>query len=366
MPSQTSRLRIKHVGRRRDWLMGFGIVAAFAWSVIRSGMAMLGGPEIGVEAAQVWPQRLDSGFLSFISDSPLGLITFQILDLATPQAWVLMHVVAVLLAMWVFAGWALVTSEPGTRAHSARLVLLAPIATVMLTGIGSYDPFTILAMLLVLFAILSSSRLLVALSGVVIGFQHFEQGLLGILALAAVWSALKGSLPRAVDGASPLWALVGLVAGRLFLTAIFLATDVQATGRPQWITEFFIEWSLGAITTGPLLLWSLFAGMWALILYIWIRFTQRDSRLLLLGAFAAGLIGLLLSGDRPRVFVVILAPALALLVVTYTRLAREERVVSRLIEGVVWLAPPLIFAEDIVTNVNIVDVPYTLFLFAIS
>jgi len=236
----------------------------------------------------------------------------------------------------------------------------------MLTGIGSYDPFTILAMLLVLFAILSSSRLLVALSGVVIGFQHFEQGLLGILALAAVWSALKGSLPRAVDGASPLWALVGLVAGRLFLTAIFLATDVQATGRPQWITEFFIEWSLGAITTGPLLLWSLFAGMWALILYIWIRFTQRDSRLLLLGAFAAGLIGLLLSGDRPRVFVVILAPALALLVVTYTRLAREERVVSRLIEGVVWLAPPLIFAEDIVTNVNIVDVPYTLFLFAIS
>ena len=327
---------------------------------------MLGGPEVGVEAALIWPERIDGGFLSFISDSPLGLILYKALGLSSPQSWVLMHLVMTIVVMWTFVLWIALAGVPGIRAHSSRLVLLAPVTTVMLTGIGGYDPFTLAAMLLVLFSLFSGSRFVIAISAVALGFQHFEQGLLSLVALTATWVALKRHLPASICRVNPMWALVGLVLGRLILSAVFLMSNVQVSGRPQWISAFLLEWSVSAVGTAPLLLWSLFAGMWAVVLYTWLRLPDLQSRILLVGAFATGMVGLLLSGDRPRVFVVILAPAVTLLILSYAKMARKNHRSRTLIEILVWIAPPLIFAENVITNVNILDVPYTLFLFLVT
>ena len=349
--------------KRSHVLATAGLIAAFVWSFMRSGPSMLSGPETGVSAARAWPQRLDGEFTAFISDSPLGLLLFKALDSTLPQAWVLMHLVTAIIVMWMYAAWALMVSAPNVRFESARLVLLAPVSAVLFTSLGSYDPFTLLSMLVVLLALLGKSRVVMSLSGMLLGFQHFEQGLLSLLALIFVWLGLKAQIPPALTRVSPAWSLIGLALGKLLLSVVFLVNDVTQTGRPQWLLEFLVDWSITALTTAPLLLWSLFAGMWVSVLYVWLMTPRNRSRVFLVSAFLLGLLGLLVSGDRPRVFIVILAPALALVVVAYTGIANREKVSRRLIEVVVWISPPIMFAETVVTNVNVVDIPYTLFLY---
>ena len=357
--------RLEHHSTSHAFLI-LGVIAAFLWSIIRSGAAMLSAPEVGVQAALAWPQRLDGEFQAFISDSPVGLLTFKALGTTSPQVWMWMHAVTAITVIVIFGLWALVSATRGTRAESARLALLAPVATVVLTGIGSYDPFTLLAMSLILFSLLGRSRIIVAISGIFLGFQHFEQGLLGLLALVLVWLALRSQLPLSISRVNPAWALIGLLLGRLFLALIFSINNVSPSGRPQWIEEFLVDWTSTAAATAPLLLWSLFAGTWGIVLYMWMGSTAFKSRLMLLGAFGFGVLGLLVSGDRPRVFIVVLAPALLLLVLAYTSLEARPVATRRVLEILVWIAPPIVFAESVITNVNIVDVPYSLFLYLTS
>ena len=328
------------------WL---GVAAAFLWSVLRSGTGILPGYEVVAEAAASWPYRIDRPFESFGADSPLNLITFRVLGLETPVEGLRMHALAIVVAMVGMAWWAFAAAgDAGWRA--ARLALLAPVTTVMLAWIGAYDPFTVICWVLALWAWRTRSRPLMVAAGALLGFQHFEHSALGLGALWLTWLAIGDRIPGLTR--SPLWIGAGLVAGRAALTTVFLAIGEPVNGRTEWIGPFLRDWTVVAVNVGPTLLWSLFAGSWAIVIWVWLS-SQPRARALIVGAIAIGAVASVLSGDRPRVFVLILAPALLLMAVATAREIRGRSAV--LIEAIVWLAPPVLLWGKAVVNANALD-----------
>jgi hypothetical protein len=197
-----------------------------------------------------------------------------------------------------------------------------------------------------------------ALAGVLLGFQHFEHGILGLAALWLSWLALRDHLPARLTRFSPLWALPGLIVGK---AALMLALAVQGSatsGRASWLEEFLREWTVTAVSVGPTLLWACFAGSWAIIVaYLSNRLSKR-TLVLLAAAFAVGVLATLLSGDRPRVIALVMAPALAIVTLAFLHRETEKPTGTRnlvLVESIVWLAPPVFLWGKVVIGTNVID-----------
>lgn len=327
-----------------------GILVAFVWMVLRSGTGILPGHDQVVAAAVLWPERVSASFQGFLADSPLNLIAFKLLGFENSQELLWLSLTFIVISITLLAAWAGKTSDRG-RARAIRLAILAPISTVMLHWIGSYDPFTMFCWGIVLFAWISHRRWIMVLSAIPLGFQHFEHGILGLLVLILVWNATHNALPLSLS-MNPAWFIPGVVSGKLLLTVMFIWAQQPFSGRSEWIGPFLREWTVIGINIAPMLLWSLFAGSWAVVLFAWLH-VQGRGRIQLALAFLIGLGALALSGDRPRVFIIVTAPALLLLVIYFSRKAKGRE--ATLIESIVWLAPPVIFWGKEVANENAVD-----------
>ncbi|NQV73663.1 hypothetical protein HQ496_11115 [bacterium] len=331
------------------------LIAAFIWVLIRSGTGMLNEPETGVRAALAWPMNQGDDWSAFISDSPIGLLLFRALGLDSVKSWVVFHSMAVVIAILVLCLWAFIVSPVASRWRSARLLLLTPFAAILLAWIGSYDPFTVIAISLLLFALTSGKRSLEIAGGLVLGFQHFEHGLIALCALFVVWIALMRHGPEFTDRFWILWTSLGLLVGKGILLFIQVSNSGSSSGRSQWVNSFIGEWTITAINTDPLLLWSLFAGAWGLVIWIFMDQTSSRNRLFLFIAFALGSLATVLSGDRPRVFVLVTLAALAYATVTYSTRQSEVATRNRIVEPLMWLAPPLVFWTADVANNRVID-----------
>lgn len=331
--------------------VGFALV----WAVLRSGTGLLPDVQGPLSAAFAWPMRLPGPFEGFLSDSPIGIVVFRALGLETQRDLYLLHLLAVMIAIAGMGMWAWLVAGRENSWRAARLTALSPIVAVLLVWVGAYDPFTIIAWVAVLFAWISRNRVLMVTAGVLLGFQHFEQAVLGLLALWCAWLATGTDLPSRLARTSPLWIAPGIILGKAVLLAIFKATDQALTSREEWLGVFFREWLAVGANIAPLLIWSLFAGFWAVVVYLLLTTKSRTQLFALVGMFGFGLVGLLASGDRPRVFIVIMAPAVALLTVAFVRKTRGLSRESHLVEAIVWLAPPVIFWGKDVANENVID-----------
>lgn len=356
-------LRVLSVGesgegavRRRGPVVGIlGVVLALAWSLLRAGPTVTPSLDALLAAAQVWPQRLPGEFEAFYADSPVGLLVARLLGATTPGAYLWVSAVATLVVAACWAVWSWVNAPDGQRWRAARLAVLAPLFGVLATWLGFYDPFTMLAWAVVLFAWLSGSRVLLAASGVLLGFQHLEHGLLGMAALVLVWAAVRPDLPRRLATANPGWAVIGVLAGKAVLLLVLMSNGVTASGRTAWLGVYLADWTKVAVNTGPILLWSLFVGSWAIVVAFWLAEPTRGARLMLMAAFLVGVLATVASGDRPRVFVMVMAPALLVLTVAYLRRRQDSITELRLVESVVWLAPVVtLWGADVVYG-NVVD-----------
>ena len=318
-----------------------GLALALVWAVARSGVAVT--PALGdiYRAIEAWPARLDGEFLAFYTDSPLGVLPFRALGLDDETGLLRLTSVVVLLGI---AGYALVAAwwvQPAERMRAARLAILAPLPAVLLAWLGSYDAFTIAAWLVCLVAWHSGRLWLMFMAGALLGFQHFEHGLLGVTALTLAWLATRAHLPGSLASRSPLWLALGVLGGKALLTLVLVTSGSGASGRTQWLAPYLREWTVTAINTGPVLLWSLFAGTWAVVAALWLTSLGRSERLLLIGAIGIGLLALALSGDRPRVFAIVMAPSVLLMIVALLRSGRASPTVLRVVETVVWVGVPL-------------------------
>lgn len=342
------------------WAM-IGILAALAWSMVRSGFIMTSVPEDLVAAAAIWPQRTESWMTQFYADSPLYILSARVLGLEDNIGIIRQGFIVSLIAVVVLAAWAARVTPTGQRARASRLALLAPISAILFSTIGSYDAFTALVWAVAMWLWLTGSRTALVLAGALLGIQHFEQSGLGVVALLCTWFALRNQLPDPLGKLSPAWMLPGLVAGKAVVVLVLVLNGQSATGRAQWLSTYLLEWTKVGLATLPYLAWSLFAGFWLLLFMLWSRSGAR-ARWFLLAALATGLIGMGTSGDRPRVFVLILLPSLLVAITVYLREPDRPRLELRAVEALAWIGPPVILAGKIALNSTIIDNGYVSFM----
>lgn len=347
--------------RRRPYeavVVSFGIALAAGWAILRAGVSIPPTFSDMYKAAMIWPERLDENFRAYFTDSPLGTVIFRALPWQTSHTFIWLMIASAAISICGLALWMAALAPQYQKSRAARLAILAPLPAVLLTWLGGYDGFTAIAWLLCLFAWAFGRPWILVLAGLLLGFQHFEHSVLGVAALCLTWSAIRGDLPARVNRFNPLWVLPGLFAGKGILVIWLLVNDSSTSGRGAWLSEFLREWTVTAISVGPTLLWASFAGSWAIVVGLIVQNRSRRALVLLSGALAIGFLATFLSGDRPRVLTLVLAPSLAL--VTLAFLAREERAEKgsrnlALVEAIVWLAPPVFLWGKAVIGTNVID-----------
>ena len=332
-----------------------GVALALGWAIVRAGPTVTPLLDSFLRASQSWPARPEDGSEAFVSDSPSGLLMARLLGLDEASGFLWMSVGVMLLSSSLWILWAWMNCAPEERWRAARLTALAPVIGVMAAWLGFYDPFTLLAWGLVMFAWMSGSRALLAVAGLLLGFQHFEHGALGLVALTLAWTAVRTHLRGAIAQVSPLWAAIGLLIGKGALLLTLVMSGETLTGRTSWLALYVTDWSKVALNSLPTLLWALFAGSWAVVLAYWLADRGRRSRLLLAGALSVGMLATVISGDRPRVFIIVVAPALLVLTVAYLSRGSTQRRERLLVESVVWLAPTVTLWGAQVVYANVID-----------
>jgi len=332
-----------------------GIAVAFVWAVIRSGATISPGLSDAYNAAVIWPRVPSGEFSSFYADSALGILVFRALPLQSEQQFLLLSAAAAVAAVIALAGWAAWAAPNEYKSRAVRLTLLAPLPAVLFNWLGFYDGFTALAWAAALWAWASGSRVLLALAGILLGLQHFEQGLLGLVALTLVWFAVRSKLREPLRNRAPIWLVIGLAIGKGILMTTLTLNGSELSGRTSGVSAYYREWITTAINTGPMLLWSLFAGSWAIVIAWWLRESHRRNQILVILAIALALGATLISGDRPRVFIMITAPLLLVLTIA---LLMDQGLSRRSwigIETIVWIGPPIALWGSTVVNSNALD-----------
>ena len=335
-----------------------GVVLAGIWAVLRSGTGIVPGAEWHFAAVLVWPARPESPDEWYLADSPLGIVVGKALRVESLQAFLWLSSFAAGLALAALATWAIVAAKGTDPWRAARLVLLAPIGAILLAWIGMYDAFTVLAWAVALFAWLAGRPVIMATAGLLLGFQHFEHALLGLASLFLVWQGLRERLPIALQKRSPLWFFPGIAMGKCALVLVFWIQGVSTSGRRGWVSQFLYEWTTVGLNVLPLLLWSLFAGWWAVVIFLGLDSTRRQQ-LYLLSSLAIGIAATIVSGDRPRVFVLVLLPAVTVAAIAFVGSVRRRSREGYTIEAIVWLAPPVLFWGKDVANANVIDLGVT-------
>lgn len=328
---------------------------ALVWVLVRSGTGVYPALEWYLPIVVQWPVRSSAEFESYLSDSPIGIIAAQSLGATNESGFLLLSLIVVISSLLALAVWTALLTGSQEKWRAARLAILAPIGGVVLTWVGSYDAFTLAIWVLVLFAWSYGNRPVLILSGVLLGFQHSEVALLGVIILTAIWLAVKTDLPSQLSRENPAWLLIGVTAGRVLLEIVFRINQQSGNGRSEWVLRFLVEWNKTGINIAPQLLWSLFAGFWVVvILLILVHWNQRYVFLFGI-SILIGIIALIVSGDRPRVFILVFFPALLLMTIAFLRNNRITIREKRLAEVIIWLAPPLIFWGKEVANSNVID-----------
>jgi len=331
-------------------------LVALLWSAYRSGIGIYPALTWQWTAIELWPRRSSEAFQGYISDSPTGPILAKLLGLSSQNQYVFVHLLASLFVILLLAAWAFKQFENSHEKWMAvRLSFLAPISAVLFTWIGTYDVFTVLGWVIALYAYTSRKRLLILASGIFLGFQHFEHSLFALAILTITTLALGDRIPRTLPP-KPLWWMVGgLLIGKTILGAIFIIFGQGVTARSEWVTTFLVDWTKTGVNLGPQLLWSLFAGFWVLVLAVFLGLRAHLPRYLLSAAFALGLVATFLSGDRPRVFIIVMFPALMIALVAYIANSRDSPRERKLVEISIWIAPPIFFWGSSVFNSNSLD-----------
>lgn len=328
------------------WVAIFGALAAFIWAIVRIG------PRIPFPGSwydgTTWPFPNIEEVQAYKRSSPIGYLASELLGINQSPWLVSFYFLAGLFAVALVGLWVLIT-VPASRYRSQgfRLFVLGPIAGVLMLTIGGYDPFTVIGFGLALFAWSRGNRLVVLLAGVYLGFQHFEQALVAVIAWALIVSALARSLPHGLRvRRTPMWLLVGALLGKLILTLAISMNGIDPSeGRLYWLTNTTLlkQAVVGAVNFGPAFLLSLFAGLWGVVALSYTLLSGRKERALFIAAIALPLVMATVTLDHTRVFATVTTPILAIMIVVV--MSAGEPAISRqaifMAEVLAWVIVPI-------------------------
>ncbi len=143
--------------------------------------------------------------------------------------------------------------------------------------------------------------------GILLGMQHFEQGLFAVLALVVSAIVAAWTTRRPPDGLVYwLLCLAGLVAGKALLRLVFDAHGVHvSTDRADWLAAHLKGIVAGASTSPHAIVWSVLGIGWVLAL----RYADRGRASLPFFVPLALLVGLMFFvGDQTRVLCIVTFP----------------------------------------------------------
>lgn len=339
-----------HVGLRpwyrRPWFLSLAAVAVTVWAVVRVG------PRIPFPGAwytgERWPYPSLDELQAYKRTSPVGYLLAEFVRLDESPLLVAFYFFAalgasVLLALWVWSELA----GSAQRARGFRIAMLAPVTGVLFLTLGGYDPFTALGWVIALFAWKRHSQTLLILAGVYLGFQHFEQAALMAVSWGMVVYALRSSGPQSWQKrCNPIWMFPGVLAGKLLLTLVLFAQGIDPfAGRGFWVasSELLRFAIIGSANFAPILTYSLFAGVWAVVIVALLLTPSNRKRLLLVVAVAIPGIVAIVTLDHTRVFVMMTVPLVAIMIV-YVLQAPQLRAFAPLpilLEVLAWVMVPV-------------------------
>lgn len=321
-------------------------IAALLWALLRSGPRIPFPDSFYI--TETWPFASVPELQSYARSSPLSYWLIDLLGLNQSPALVWFRLLVALAGVVLISSWgAHALRGTGQSARAFRVLALAPFGLILFTTLGSYDALTVLCFGLILVAWSLGPRWVLLLAGIPLGLQHFEQGVVGVIALGLAATALRSSLPaRLARAASPYWALGGLVVGKAMLGALIALQGLDPfQGRSAWLTdpEILRHAVTGAINFGPAFLASMFAGLWAFVILALIL-QPRDPRRwsLIVGSIALLAVSATVTVDHTRVFAMTSVPLIALLVVAVLNRA-DSGSLSAIIaaEFMAWIIVPL-------------------------
>jgi hypothetical protein len=301
------------------------------------------------ERAAAWPNPGLRTEEAYTRTSPFGPWIYQALGSPGTNVWVAIHIVALLLCVIAMVAWVALTTarEGGRRPQAVRLTVLGPIVGVLLAYIGTYDPFSVLALCFVLFAWRANTRLGLVVAGVFLGVAHAEHGLLAIVALAIVVRWGPSIVPASLQGLhSPLWAVVGVLAGRAALTLLLASSGIDPSeGRVSWITDpALVRMALvGSLNFMPIIVASFFAGLWGVVTLALLQTGRVRHLLVWCGAFVLLAIWAFIALDHTRVFVLTSLPLVLVLTVFVASLPDRQVPLAGivLVEVLAWVLVPV-------------------------
>ena len=232
------------------------------------------------------------------------------------------------------------------KGMALRLAILSPVAAIMVGFFGSYDPVTMGLAVVLVAAWLSERSWWIAIAGIGLGLQHFGQAIAMVVALGLTSAALSEG---GVRKSAPLTgkALAGVLAGKAIAFFALWVFSGSAVGSRVPPTTEVISTSNAVITTVnyfPILLVSLFAGAWAIVVAGFIV-RSRQGRVLLIAAALVASYSLVFT-DQTRIFVLLSFPSLALLTVFVLRRFESNAIAMRGIEALAWIVTPVLLWTD--------------------
>lgn len=331
---------------RQRWFLGVAAVAVTVWAVVRVG------PRIPFPGAwyigERWPYPSLDELQAYKRTSPVGYLLAEFVRLDESPLLVAFYFFAalgasLLLALWV---WSELGGSP-QRARGFRIAMLAPVTGVLFLTLGGYDPFTALGWVIALFAWKAHSRVLLIIAGLYLGFQHFEQAAFMAVSWGLAVYALRSSgHVQWHSRFNPIWILPGVIGGKALLTVVLFAQGIDPLdGRGFWVASLeLVRFAvIGSVNFGPIFVYSLFAGVWAVVIVALLIVPRNRERLLLLLALAIPGFVAVVTLDHTRVFVMMTVPLVALLTVYVLRSPRIQSFASLpvLLEVLAWIMVPV-------------------------
>ena len=329
------------------WATASLILLAVLWAFYRVGPQTSIALADDAARARAWPNPELDGLNSYTRTSPIGPILYKLTGSESAGVYISIHLLAIFLAITLISFWIYRhTTLKLNKVRGVRFMILGPVVGMLFISIGNYDPFTVIGFALALFAWRKNSRVGLIFAGLYLGFQHFEQGFVAIIAWSIAAVALRDLPPLDSTRWNPIWALPGVIAGKLLLSGIFALSGISSTeGRVAYFTD--ISWPRMAVTASinhfPVLLLSIFAGLWVIAGYAFFLATTNRNRLLLILALALPALTSVTTLAQSRVFVMTTFPLIAtlLLVVLCDKTLSKQPAVLRSFEVIVWVVVPL-------------------------
>lgn len=345
----------------------FGILLALVWAAYRVGIQTSVALEDDAARALAWPNPDLSGLNSYTRTSPLGPILFKLSGSESPLIYLGIHVVAGLVAIGLLSWWAYSSvTVASNRVRAIRLVILAPVTGMIFLSLGNYDPFTVIGVALALVAWQRSSRLGLVLSGVYLGVAHFEQAAVAVVGWSVASIALSSSPCFAGLKRSPIWAFMGVVSGKVVLSLYFVVEGINPSeGRGAYFLD--LTWPRMALVASinhfPVLLLSVFAGLWAAALFVFFRLPNNRRRILLVASLILPTLASTTTLAQSRVFIMTTLP-IAMLIIT--ALLSDPEIAGNhptlfTIEGIAWIVVPFHLyvstttGQGLITTTNSLD-----------